>query len=188
MQQVTDWLDKLGMAEYAQRFAENRIDLSVLPHLTDQHLKELGVALGDRLKMLRAIRELGGAPEAAQAGPIIIPALTTAVAPPIAAHMSSDCASVAPRHSSIHGSDISMSPAIQPSRAAPAQTSRGKRDSLSTNYTFGVWDPKTGSPVPITKAYPGLTARDLARNSRIRNGFEKATMSDDEIQRWLAEI
>jgi hypothetical protein len=38
------------------------------------------------------------------------------------------------------------------------------------------------------KAYPGLTARDLARNSRIRNGFEKATMSDDEIRRWLSEI
>jgi len=38
------------------------------------------------------------------------------------------------------------------------------------------------------KAYPGLTARDLARNSRIRNGFEKTTMSDDEIRRWLADI
>jgi hypothetical protein len=38
------------------------------------------------------------------------------------------------------------------------------------------------------KAYPGLTTRDLARNSRIRNGFEKATMSDDEIRRWLSEI
>ena len=38
------------------------------------------------------------------------------------------------------------------------------------------------------KAYPGLTARDLARNTRIRNGFEKATMSDDQIRRWLAEI
>ena len=38
------------------------------------------------------------------------------------------------------------------------------------------------------KAYPGLTARDLARNTRIRDGFEKATMSDDEIRRWLAEI
>ena len=65
MQQVTDWLDKLGMAEYAQRFAENRIDLSVLHHLTDQHLKELGVALGDRLKMLHAIGELSGASAAA---------------------------------------------------------------------------------------------------------------------------
>jgi hypothetical protein len=55
------------MSEYAQRFAENRIDVSVLPELTDQHLKDLGIALGDRLKILRAIRELGaGAPSAAQ--------------------------------------------------------------------------------------------------------------------------
>jgi class 3 adenylate cyclase len=61
MQQIADWLDKLGMSEYAQRFAENRIDFSVLPDLTDQHLKDLGIALGDRLKMLRAIRDLGNA-------------------------------------------------------------------------------------------------------------------------------
>ena len=61
MQQIADWLGKLGMSEYAQRFAENRIDLSVLPELTDQHLKDLGIALGDRLKMLRAIRELSDA-------------------------------------------------------------------------------------------------------------------------------
>ena len=61
MQQLADWLEKLGMSEYAQRFAENRIDLSVLPDLTDQHLKDLGVALGDRLKLLRANGELTGA-------------------------------------------------------------------------------------------------------------------------------
>ena len=61
MQQIADWLEKLGMSEYAQRFAENRIDLTVLPELTDQHLKDLGIALGDRLKMLRAIRELSNA-------------------------------------------------------------------------------------------------------------------------------
>jgi uncharacterized protein YjiS (DUF1127 family) len=48
MQQIADWLEKLGMSEYAERFAENRIDLSVLPDLTDQHLKDLGIALGDR--------------------------------------------------------------------------------------------------------------------------------------------
>ena len=50
-----DWLEKLGMSEYAQRFAENRIDFSVLPDLTDQDLEKLGVVLGDRRKMLRAI-------------------------------------------------------------------------------------------------------------------------------------
>ena len=62
MQQIADWLNQLGMSEYAQRFAENRIDFSVLPDLTDQHLKDLGIALGDRLKLLRAIRELGDTP------------------------------------------------------------------------------------------------------------------------------
>ena len=73
MQQIVDWLEKLGMSEYIQRFAENRIDVSVLPELTDQHLKDLGVALGDRLKMLRSIRELTDAisasPQPAQSEP-----------------------------------------------------------------------------------------------------------------------
>jgi class 3 adenylate cyclase len=58
MQQIADWLEKLGMSEYVQRFAENRIDVSVLPDLTDQELKKLGVLLGDRRKMLRAIANL----------------------------------------------------------------------------------------------------------------------------------
>ena len=61
MQQIADWLEKLGMSDYAQRFAENRIDLSVLRDLTDQDLKDLGVVLGDRRKMLRAIGELSNA-------------------------------------------------------------------------------------------------------------------------------
>ena len=61
MQQIADWLEELGMSEYEKCFAQNRIDLAVLPESTDQHLKDLGIALGDRLKMLRAIRELSGA-------------------------------------------------------------------------------------------------------------------------------
>jgi len=58
MQQIADWLEKLGMSEYAQRFAESDIDASVLRDLTDQDLKELGVSLGHRRKMLRSIAEL----------------------------------------------------------------------------------------------------------------------------------
>ena len=58
MQQIADWLEKLGMSEYAERFAENRVDSSVLPDLTDQDLEKLGVLLGDRRKMLRAIAKL----------------------------------------------------------------------------------------------------------------------------------
>ena len=70
MQQIADWLKKLGMSEYAERFAENRIDLAVLQDLTDQDLKDLGVVLGDRRKMLRAIRELGVAAVTASAAPV----------------------------------------------------------------------------------------------------------------------
>jgi predicted ATPase/class 3 adenylate cyclase len=61
MRQIADWLKNLGMSEYAQRFAENDVDTSVLPELTDQDLKDLGVSLGHRRKMLRAIRDLGNA-------------------------------------------------------------------------------------------------------------------------------
>src|SRR6476659_9257016 len=61
MQQIADWLEKLGMSEYAERFAESDIDTSVLRDLTDQDLKELGVSLGHRRKMLAAIAELASA-------------------------------------------------------------------------------------------------------------------------------
>jgi predicted ATPase/class 3 adenylate cyclase len=58
MRGTAEWLESIGLGEYAQRFAENAIDLSVLRDLTDQDLKELGVLLGHRRKMLRAIAEL----------------------------------------------------------------------------------------------------------------------------------
>ncbi|MEH2592295.1 adenylate/guanylate cyclase domain-containing protein [Bradyrhizobium sp. AZCC 1721] len=58
MQQIADWLEKLGLGQYALRFAENGIDIGVLPELTDQDFDRLGVLLGHRRKMLRAIAEL----------------------------------------------------------------------------------------------------------------------------------
>src|SRR3974377_1787603 len=59
MTSTAEWLESIGLGEYAQRFAENAIDLSILRDLTDQDLKELGVLLGHRRKMLRAIAGLG---------------------------------------------------------------------------------------------------------------------------------
>ena len=59
MQQIADWLEKLGLGQYAQRFAENDITFAILPHLTDQDLKELGVtSLGHRRQLLLAIAEI----------------------------------------------------------------------------------------------------------------------------------
>jgi class 3 adenylate cyclase len=64
MQQIADWLEKLGMSEYAERFAENGIDVSVLRYLTDQDLEKIGVLLGHRRKMLAATAGLVGAAQA----------------------------------------------------------------------------------------------------------------------------
>src|SRR5215475_11211944 len=61
MQQIADWLDELGLAQYAKRFAENGIDVSVLPELRDEDFDRLGVLLGHRRKMLRAIAGLNQA-------------------------------------------------------------------------------------------------------------------------------
>ncbi|WFU16013.1 adenylate/guanylate cyclase domain-containing protein [Bradyrhizobium sp. CB3481] len=58
MRGVTEWLTSIGLSEYAQRFGENGIDLFVLRDLTEQDLKELGVLIGHRRKLLRAIAEL----------------------------------------------------------------------------------------------------------------------------------
>jgi class 3 adenylate cyclase/tetratricopeptide (TPR) repeat protein len=54
------WLQQLGLGQYEAAFRESEIDADVLPELTDRHLKDLGVPLGHRLKMLRAIRDLAG--------------------------------------------------------------------------------------------------------------------------------
>jgi class 3 adenylate cyclase len=63
-QQIAGWLEKLGMSEYVQRFAENGITAEALRHLTDQDLKDIGVLLGHRRIMLAAIADLAGAPPA----------------------------------------------------------------------------------------------------------------------------
>jgi hypothetical protein len=55
---VASWLRSLGLEQYEAAFRENAIDLSVLPDLSDQDLEKLGVLLGHRRKLLRAIASL----------------------------------------------------------------------------------------------------------------------------------
>ena len=74
MQEIADWLEKLGMSEHAERFTEHKIDVSVLGHLTDQDLKDIGIPLGHRRKMLAAIAELHGvAPSKPEAVGVVEP-------------------------------------------------------------------------------------------------------------------
>jgi class 3 adenylate cyclase/predicted ATPase len=52
---ISTWLDHLGLGQYAATFVENAIDLDVLPDLTDADFERLGVPLGHRKRIIRAI-------------------------------------------------------------------------------------------------------------------------------------
>src|SRR3984885_16294265 len=58
---LAEWLGRHGLDQYAQTFAENNIEFSVLPDLTENDLEKLGVSLGHRKKLLRAIDALTAA-------------------------------------------------------------------------------------------------------------------------------
>jgi class 3 adenylate cyclase/predicted ATPase len=60
---VKRWLGQQGLDRYAQAFADADIDLDILGDLTDDDLKSLGVSLGDRKRLLRAIASLPEPPE-----------------------------------------------------------------------------------------------------------------------------
>ena len=55
---ISEWLEDLGLGRYADVFAENEIDLDALPHVTEEDLREIGIALGARRKLLAAIAKL----------------------------------------------------------------------------------------------------------------------------------
>src|ERR1700746_2599550 len=94
MQQIVEWLQKLGLGQYAHRFAENDITFVILPDLTDQDLEKIGVAsLGHRRQLLRAIGELKGAPEP-----------STVAAAPVAPHETAERRQVTVMFSDLVGS------------------------------------------------------------------------------------
>ena len=62
-QDIATWLDELDLGRYVNLFAENEIDFVALPHISENDLKEIGVALGARRKLLAAIAKLQPAPE-----------------------------------------------------------------------------------------------------------------------------
>jgi class 3 adenylate cyclase/predicted ATPase len=61
------WLRGLGLQQYEPSFHENAIDAETLPDLTEADLEKLGVLLGHRKRILRAIEDLHAAPPAAAA-------------------------------------------------------------------------------------------------------------------------
>jgi hypothetical protein len=56
---VASWLQSLGLGQYEASFRSAEIDAEILPELTDQDLEKLGVPLGHRKRLLKAIASLG---------------------------------------------------------------------------------------------------------------------------------
>ena len=55
---IAEWLQRMGLEEYSALFAKQRIDQEVLPDLTDADLEKIGIPLGPRKKLLKAIEAL----------------------------------------------------------------------------------------------------------------------------------
>lgn len=55
MSEISAWLERLGLGQYVSAFVENAVDLDVLPELSDADFERLGVPLGDRKRILRAL-------------------------------------------------------------------------------------------------------------------------------------
>ena len=58
MSSVAEWLETVGLPQYAELFESQRIELDVVPQLSDADLRELGIPLGDRKRLLAAILSL----------------------------------------------------------------------------------------------------------------------------------
>jgi len=58
MTHITEWLAELDLSEYAEIFVANKIGLDVLPDIVDADLQSLDIPIGDRKRILRAIRQL----------------------------------------------------------------------------------------------------------------------------------
>src|SRR5215203_4924758 len=79
---LAEWLGEHGLGQYAKTFAENNIDHSILPDLTENDLEKLGVSsLGHRKKLLSAIeamtaaREPTGTTKAVSSATVVPPSL-----------------------------------------------------------------------------------------------------------------
>lgn len=88
MSEIVRWLSSWGLRDLQEIFEDNNIDLSVLPRLSEQDLKDLGIAIGDRRRLQAAIeklaepspqtRQLGSDVPVARVYPPVLPRLRTA--------------------------------------------------------------------------------------------------------------
>jgi class 3 adenylate cyclase len=73
MHSVRRWLEDLGLGKYVETFEAAEIQVDVLPHLTEADLKDLGLPLGPRRRILSALATSTSALPSGQRSPIVSP-------------------------------------------------------------------------------------------------------------------
>jgi class 3 adenylate cyclase len=177
---VGNWLRSVGLAQYEAVFRDNGIEVDVLAELSDADLEKLGVLLGHRRRMQKAIADLGAAPaaaaERAPPPPLPEPVARPAPAPPPTTE------SAERRHLTVMFCDLVGSTSI--SAKLDAEDWRdligGYFDAASAAVTRmgGHVAKKLGDGIMALFGYP------LAQE----NDAERALRAALEIQRALAEI
>ncbi len=71
---IAQWLENIGLGQYAKAFADHDVHFDVFLDLTDSDLRELGVSLGDRKRFFRATGEMQSPRSTIDAAPIEISA------------------------------------------------------------------------------------------------------------------
>jgi len=164
MPEIAEWLQQLGFGQYAQRFAKNDIDFRVLPELTEQDLKELGVSLGHRRLLLRAIAELSSTGKSKLNA-------TDATSPPIASQESAERRQVTVMFSDLVGS-TALSARMDPEDLREV-ISAYQKCVAETVQRFGGFVAKyMGDGVLVYFGYPQAHEDDAER--AVRAGFLRA--------------
>jgi class 3 adenylate cyclase/predicted ATPase len=166
-----NWLRGLGLERYEAAFRENEIDETVLPSLTEEHLKQLGVtALGHRVKLLGAIAALGADPVAK--GPLADQA-TKATTPRVAPEDRAERRQVTVMFSDLVGS-TALSARMDPEDLREVITAYQKSVAETVQRFGGFVAKYMGDGVLIYFGYPQAHEDDAERAVRAGLGLVTA--------------
>jgi class 3 adenylate cyclase len=145
---IADWLRGLGLAQYEPVFRENAIDESVLPSLTAEDLKDLGVTMvGHRRKLLDAIASLRA---------VDVPSAGT---PPMAL---------------VGGGPLPTPPPVAPSLTLPR--SRGRvREGACPRGTGGDWCRAAAADIDVLRSRRLDSAVGAARSRGFARGYRRVS-------------
>jgi len=161
---ITGWLRSLGLVQYEAAFRDNAIDLETLPELGEADLEKLGVLLGHRKRMLRAIAALSanGPTTAAPGG-----------APPIPAPPSGQAEPVSPRPDSAERRQLTV--LFCDIVASTALATRLDPEDL--REVLAAYSARTSE---VVKSFGGFIARFLGDGILVYFGYPQAHEDDPE--------